>query len=59
MMKRERAFKPLILKVSSIADAAARQAIETLFDRFNVERAGSNEAARKAAIADAASGITS
>lgn len=59
MMKRQRAFKPLTLKLSSIADAAARQAIETLFDRFNVERARSSEAARKAAIADAESGITS
>ena len=57
MMKRQRAFKPLTLKLSSISDAAARQAIETLFDRFNVERARSNEAARKAALADAESSI--
>ena len=57
MMKRQRAFKPLTLKLSSIADAAARHAIETLFDRFNVERTRSNEAARKAAIADAESSI--
>jgi hypothetical protein len=57
MMKRQRAFKPLTLKLSSIADAAARHAIETLFDRFNLERTRSNEAARKAAIADAESSI--
>jgi len=57
MMKRQRAFKPLTLTLSSIADSVARQAIETLFDRFHVERTRSNEAARKAAIADAESSI--
>ena len=57
MMKRQRAFKPLTLKLSSIADAPARHAIETLFDRFNVERTRSNEAACKAALADAESSI--
>jgi hypothetical protein len=56
-MRREKAFKPLTLKLSAIADEAVRQQIETLFNQFNAERARSNDAARKAALADAESGI--
>ena len=56
-MNRQKVFKPLTLKLSSVEDADARKKLETLFDEFNTERAKANEASRRAALADAESGI--
>ncbi|TSA39711.1 hypothetical protein D4R30_00695 [archaeon] len=56
-MRREKAFKPLTLKLSSITDETVRHQLEVLFDEFTAERAKANQAVRKAALADAESGI--
>jgi hypothetical protein len=57
MRQRERVYKPLTLKLSSIESVEARARIEQLFEAFNAKRTESTIALRQAAIADAKAGI--
>lgn len=56
-MRREKVFKPLTLRLSSIEDAGIRHRLEVSFDRFTAERIKANDAMRRAAVADAEAAI--
>lgn len=56
MARRERVYKPLTLKLSSIEDRKLRERILIMYQEFVEKRAAATKAARQAAIADAKAG---